>query len=111
VRLDRRQELEINNRLKRPLGGHGRGGKLDRGVIHRGREAAQKRFWTKGEDRAGGQVCDVTFLGAELQVKGESRYGEAGQDATRWLIVRQDPVTMLRRKTLNFTEKASAVGL
>jgi hypothetical protein len=24
------------------------------GVIHRGRKAAQKRFWTKGEDRAGG---------------------------------------------------------
>jgi hypothetical protein len=34
--------------LERPLGGHGRGGRLDRGVIHHGREAAQKRFWTKG---------------------------------------------------------------
>ena len=43
-------------------------------------------------------------LGAELQVKGESRHGEAGQDATRWWA-------MARRKTLNFAEEASAVGL
>jgi hypothetical protein len=56
------------------------------GVIYRGSEAAQKRFWMKGEDRAGGarRVCDVMCLEAELQVKGESRHGEAGQDATRW---------------------------
>jgi hypothetical protein len=56
------------------------------GEIYRGREAAQKRFWMKGEDCAGGprQVCDVMCLEAELQMKGESRHGEAGQDATRW---------------------------
>ena len=84
------QALEIDCRLERPLGGHGRGSRLDGGD----REAAQKRFWTKGEDRAEGRVCDGTFLGAELQVKGESRHGEAGQDATRWFI-----------------ENASAIGL
>ena len=33
-------------------------------------------------------------LGAKLQVKGESRHGEAGQDATRWWSAQPDPATM-----------------
>ena len=36
-------------------------------------------------------------LGAKLQVKGESRHGEAGQDATRWWSVQPDPATMALR--------------
>jgi hypothetical protein len=102
VRLDRPQELEINNRLERPLerplGGHGRGGRLDAGG---GGDPPRPRSCTKaildegeGSCRRTGRVCDVTFLGSELQVKGESRYGEAGQGATRW-----------------FSENASAIGL
>ena len=111
VRLD--PALEIDFRLQRPLGGHSRGGTLDGGVIHHGREAAQKRFWTKGDDRAGGagRVCDGMFSGAELQVEAESRHGEAGQDATRCWSVQPDPATMARRKTLNFAYEASAIGL
>jgi hypothetical protein len=79
---------------------------------HHGREAAQKRFWMK-DDHAGrtGRVCDGTFLGAELQVKVESRHGEAGQDATRWWSVQPDPATTARCKTLNFADEASAIGL
>ena len=92
------QALEIDSRLERPLerplGGHGRGGRLDGGVIHHRGEAAQKRFWTKGEDRAGGRVYDGTFLGAKLQVKGKSRHGKAGQNTTRWRSVQPDPTTM-----------------
>ena len=50
-----------------------------RGVIHHGREAAQKRFWTKGDDRAGG-ARDGSVMGRSWAGEGRiaSRRGRSG---------------------------------
>jgi hypothetical protein len=58
---------------------------------------AQKRFGRRRRIVQGDGSVTGRSLGAELQVKGESRHGEAGQDATRWWSVQPDPATMALR--------------